>query len=327
LKKKFLLGLAISALCLYLIFRKIDLTEFRKSLVSVKYSYLLISVAFIFLFTFFRALRWKYLLRPLKKINTVSLFELVVIGYMANNVLPARMGEVVRALVLGKAEGISKIASLATIFMERIFDMITLFPILVIASYYLPSIGNDNHLVLLAAGIVALSGIFLLLIRYQKNWLFRASHSLVDPISPTLALKIQKSIRAFIEGFKVLEQGEHMVAISFLSGIIGLALGGIYYFVAVAFDITLSLPGLLLLLSMVFLGVLIPSSPGFIGTFHYFCIKGLFLAGVRDHSLALSYAVVVHLIQYIPESLLGMIFFWKKGLSFREIQTAEIQIE
>ncbi|MGA1876107.1 MAG: lysylphosphatidylglycerol synthase transmembrane domain-containing protein, partial [bacterium] len=112
MKKKFLLGLAISTLCLYLIFRKIDLTEFRKSLVTVKYSYLFITLAFIFLFTFFRALRWKYLLCPLKNIKTASLFELVMIGYLANNILPARIGEVVRALVLGKTEGISKIASL-----------------------------------------------------------------------------------------------------------------------------------------------------------------------------------------------------------------------
>jgi len=327
LKKKFSLGLAISGLCLYLVFRNTDLGALRESLVAVRYPYLFISLIFILLFSFFRALRWKYLLDPLKKISTRNLFEVVMIGYLANNILPARIGEVVRAVVLGKTEGISKIASLATIVMERILDVITLVIILIIASRYLPLGGGKNKIIIVATASVCFLSLFLILLKYRQEWLFKTSKKILEPISPKIALHAQKSIHNFLEGLQVLKQGKHFIAISFLSAIIGLVLGGIYYFVAVAFDIKLSLPGLLFLLSVIFLGTMIPSSPGYVGTFHYFCIQALFLLGIKDKNLALSYAIVVHLIQYIPESLLGLLFFWKKGFSLREIKTTEIQNE
>jgi len=327
LKKKFALGLAISGLCLYLVFRNTDLGALRESLVAVHYSYLFISLIFIFLFTYFRALRWKYLLDPLKKISTRNLFEVVMIGYLANNILPARIGEVVRAMVLGKTEGISKIASLATIVMERILDVITLIVILIISSRCLPLGESKNKIIIAATASVCLLVLFLILLKYRQEGLFKTSKKILEPISPKIALKAQKSVHNFMEGLQVLEQGKHLVAISFLSGVIGLALGGIYYFVAIAFNIQLSLPGLLFLLSVIFLGTMLPSSPGFIGTFHYFCIQALLLLGVKDKNLALSFAIVVHLIQYIPESLFGLLFFWKKGFSLREINTAEIQTE
>ena len=328
MKKKFSVGLAISGLCLYLVFRNTDLGALRESLVAVHYSYLFISLIFIFLFTFFRALRWKFILDPLKKISTRNLFEVVMIGNLANNILPARIGEVVRAVVLGKTEGISKIASLATIVMERILDVITLVIILIIASRYLPLGGSKNNIIIIAAtASVCFLSLFLILLKYRQEWLFKTSKKFLEPISPKIALHAQKSLHNFLEGLQVLKQGKHLIAISFLSGIIGLVLGAIYYFVAIGFDIKLSLPGLLFLLSVICLGIMIPSSPGFIGTFHYFCIQALFLLGVKDKNLALSYAIVVHLIQYIPESLLGLLFFWKKGFSLREIKTAEIQTE
>jgi len=318
LKKKFSLGLAISGLCLYLVFRKTDLAALRESLVAVRYPYLFISLIFILLFSYFRALRWKYLLDPLKKISTRNLFEVVMIGYLANNILPARIGEVVRAVVLGETEGISKIASLATIVMERILDVITLVIILIIASRFLPLGGGKNKIIIVATASVCFLSLFLILLKYRQKWLFKTSKKILEPISPKIALHAQESIHKFLEGLQVLKEGKHFIAISFLSAIIGLVLGGIYYFVAVA-------PGLLFLLSVVFLGTMIPSSPGFVGTFHYFCIQALFLLGIKDKNLALSYAIVVHLIQYIPESLLGLLFFWKKGFSLRGIKTTEIQ--
>lgn len=327
MKKKFSLGLVISGLCLYLVFRNTDLGALRESLVAVHYSYLFISLIFIFLFTYFRALRWKYLLDPLKKISTRNLFEIVMIGYLANNILPARIGEIVRAVVLGKSEGISKIASLATIVMERILDVITLIAILIIASKYLPLGGSKNKIIIAATTSVFLLILFLILLKYRQEWLFKTSKRILEPISPKMALQAQKSVHNFMEGLQVLEQGKHLIVITFLSVVIGLMLGGIYYFVTVAFDIQLSLPGLLFLLSIIFLGTMLPSSPGFIGTFHYFCIQALLLLGVKDKNLALSYAIVVHLIQYIPESLFGLFFFWKKGFSLREMKTAEMQTE
>jgi glycosyltransferase 2 family protein len=326
LKKKFLFGLAVSGLCLYLVFRNIDFIALRKSLTEVRYMYLVVVLGLIFLFTFFRALRWKYLLRPVKEIKTADLFEITTIGYLANNVLPARIGEVVRALILSKTEGISGAASLATIVTERFFDVITLLFILAAGSRHLPlPEGTKGHAMTLVIGSFGVILLFMLLMRYRRDWLLLMSHKLIAPISRKIADRVQSSIQEFGQGLMVLESKGDLLAVAVLSIFIGLSMGGIYYFAALGFGIVLTFSKLLLLVSMIFIGITIPSSPGFIGTFHYFCIKGLLLGGVTDKSLALSYAIVIHLIQYIPESVAGLLFLWKRGLSFREINSANVQ--
>ena len=326
MKKNFLFGLAVSGLCLYLVFRNIDFFALRKSLAEVRYVYLLVVLGLIFLFTFFRALRWKYLLAPVKEIRTWDLFEVTTIGYLANNVLPARIGEVVRALVLSKTEGIRTASSLATIVTERFFDVMTLLFILAVSSRHLPlPEGTKGHAMTLVIGSFGIILLFMLLMRYRQGWLLQMSHKLIAPISLKMANRLQSSIQDFGHGLMVLESKGDLLAVVVLSIFIGLSMGGIYYFAALGFGIVLTFSKLLLLVSMIFIGITIPSSPGFIGTFHYFCIKGLLLGGVKNKSLALSYAIVIHLIQYIPESLAGLLFLWKRGLSFREINTASVQ--
>ncbi|MEW6378974.1 MAG: lysylphosphatidylglycerol synthase transmembrane domain-containing protein [bacterium] len=327
MKKKFLLGLLISAFCLFLVFRNIDFIALRKSLAEVQYGYLLAALFFVFLFTLFRAVRWKYLLDPVKKIGTADLFEVTTIGYLANNVLPARIGEVVRALVLSKTEGISGASSLATIVTERFFDILTLLFILAFGSRHLPLPQAKGYVISLAAGSFGILVAFALLMRHRQEWLFKMIRRLIEPVSRKMADRVQQSIHGFGQGLQVLHCRGHLIAVFLLSAFVGLSMGGIYYFAALAFGIPLTFSKLLLLISMIFLGISIPSSPGFIGTFHYFCIKGLLLGGVKDKHLALSYAIVIHLIQYIPESLAGLFFLWKKGLSLGEINTAEVPIE
>jgi len=325
LKKKFLFGLAVSALCLYLVFRNIDLIALQKSLSEVRYGYLVVVLGLILLFTYFRALRWKYLLIPVKEVRTADLFEITTIGYLANNVLPARIGELVRALILGKTEGISSAASLASIVTERFFDVITLLFILAAGSRHLPlpeeTKGRAMALIIGAFGIILL---FMLLMRYRQDWLLQMGNKLITPVSRKLADRVQRSIQDFGHGLMVLESKKDLLMVAVLSIFIGLSMGGIYYFAALGFGIILTFSKLLLLVSMIFIGITIPSSPGFIGTFHYFCIKGLLLGGVKNKSLAVSYAIVTHLIQYIPECLGGLFFLWKRGLSFREINSANM---
>lgn len=325
MKKKFLFGLAVSALCLYLVFRNIDLIALQKSLSEVRYGYLVVVLGLILLFTYFRALRWKYLLFPVKEVRTADLFEITTIGYLANNVLPARIGELVRALILGKTEGISSASSLASIVTERFFDVITLLFILAAGSRHLPlpeeTKGRAMALIIGAFVIILL---FMLLMRYRQDWLLQMGHKLITPISRKLADRVQRSIQDFGHGLMVLESKKDLLVVCVLSIFIGLSMGGIYYFAALGFGIILTFSKLLLLVSMIFIGITIPSSPGFIGTFHYFCIKGLLLGGVKNKSLAVSYAIVTHLIQYIPECLGGLFFLWKRGLSFREINSANM---
>src|SRR5512143_2890087 len=119
---QFWAGLVISAVFLYFFFLGLRPAEVWKSLQSAQYVWILPGIAVYFVGVWVRSWRWHYLLRPLKKIPTSTMFSIVTIGYMGNNIYPARAGEVLRAVILKRKEGVPISASLATIIVERIFD-------------------------------------------------------------------------------------------------------------------------------------------------------------------------------------------------------------
>src|SRR5512136_1747207 len=119
---QFWVGVLISAVFLWWALNKLNLGDFWKAVKSANYWWIFPGVAVYFVAVWARAWRWHYLLRPIKAIPTRVMFPVTCIGYMGNNIYPARAGEVLRAVVLKRRQGVSVSASLATIIVERIFD-------------------------------------------------------------------------------------------------------------------------------------------------------------------------------------------------------------
>ncbi len=119
-------GILISAIFIYFSLRGLQLSQLWGAMQNARYAWLLPGIAVYFVGVWVRAWRWHYLLRPLKKIPTASMFPIVAIGYMGNNIYPARAGEVLRAVLLRQREGVAISASLATIIVERIFDAVVM---------------------------------------------------------------------------------------------------------------------------------------------------------------------------------------------------------
>ena len=119
---QFWVGLVISIVFLYLALHGLQFDQVWQSLQTANYWWIIPGVIVYFMGVWVRAWRWHYLLRPLKSISTRKMFPIVTIGYMGNNIYPARAGEVLRAVVLKKHEGVPISASLATVFIERVFD-------------------------------------------------------------------------------------------------------------------------------------------------------------------------------------------------------------
>ena len=117
-----IIGVIISALLLWLALRTIDFREVGAAFGTANYALLVPALALYFAGVAVRAARWRVLLAPLREVAVGRLFPIVVIGYMANDILPARLGEVVRVDVLRRREGVSRAAALATVLIERIFD-------------------------------------------------------------------------------------------------------------------------------------------------------------------------------------------------------------
>jgi hypothetical protein len=128
----------VSGAFVYLAFRKVDLKELRAAFLGVDYPLIVLGACVGLSGFLVRAFGWKHLLAPVGRLSGWRLFSPVAIGYMANNLLPARLGEFARAYVVGKREHVSKSSALATIIIERIFDGLTLLLILAVVSLFFP---------------------------------------------------------------------------------------------------------------------------------------------------------------------------------------------
>ena len=153
---KFWLGIAVSVFFMALLFRKIDFNQLWEALVRVDYRYILLAVVCTFISYFLRAVRWHYLLIPEKRIPLSSLYPATIIGYMANNLLPARLGEFVRAFVLAQREGLKTSAVFASLVIDRLFDGFTVMLILLFTLFTLrlPQGQSEAVTVLRTGGII-----------------------------------------------------------------------------------------------------------------------------------------------------------------------------
>jgi len=323
MKIKLFVGIAISLIFLYLALRNVSYRNLVISLQKADYLYLIPAILLALLTMWLRAIRWRYLLEPIKRIKNHSLFSAVMIGFMANNVLPARIGEFVRAYAIGKKENLSKSLSFATIVVERILDGFTLLAFLLVILIFFPLPGW-----LKKAGISAfifyllIIAFFVLLKRYKENML-KFSAYLLSPFSKRLSQKTTEFLISFVAGFDVLKGKKQIALILFYSFSIWIIYAVLTLLVFISFNFNLPVYAPFLLVVILTFGVMIPSSPGFIGTYQFFCVTGLAFWGIKE-SDALGFSLVYHASQYVPITSLGLFYLWKDNISFKEIRSEKI---
>src|SRR5438034_936253 len=128
--------MAVSAVFIGLFVRSTDFGEVKTAFAEANYWLVALSLPVYFLGLWVRTIRWQYLLRPVRRVPALRLYPVVIIGLMANNLIPARAGEFARAYVLGQREKISKTTSLGTIAVDRLFDGVTLIPLMLIVAAF-----------------------------------------------------------------------------------------------------------------------------------------------------------------------------------------------
>jgi len=326
-----ILGLLISAALLYFFLKGIPFAEMKEALQSFQYAYLVPCVV-VYLSSFLvRAARWQILLAPLKRIRFTSSFEVIMISWMANNLLPARMGEFVRAFVIGKKESVSATGSFATVVLERVFDGITLVAFLAFclvttglrSSMKTHTGAFDPQQVGILAGVIffaALSFLFLLFLKEQ--WALWLVDFFLKPLPDAVGGKIRALIQAFASGLACLRSMKAFLGVMGLSILVWICEGGTFYLLSLGFRMEVPASSSLFVLSILNLGIMIPSSPGFIGTFEFFASESLALYGVEE-VLAKSLALLAHGIQLVPVTLLGLAFLWREGLRLSSISRKE----
>jgi uncharacterized protein (TIRG00374 family) len=327
------IGFAISLVILYLAFHRINFSLLVASLQGANYLYIIPIVAIIFLNMALRSLRWGYLLSPIKKIGFFNLFEGMLIGFMANNVLPVRMGEFVRAYIIGRSERISKSASFGTVVVERLFDGFTVLALLVVVLTFiqLPPGNISFKKGLLTGGYITIAiygfaSAILIIIKTQTRWFLKTALFFTRPFSSKLAKSGISSIKSFKEGLLAVDSTTIMV-ISFLySLIIWASFTYSIYLIGLAFGLKLSISAAVTVLLAICLAMMIPSTPGYVGPYHASVAYALVLYNIPLEK-ALSLSLVFHATNYIPITLAGFLYLWRHHLSLKKIREEEKKAE
>jgi len=318
---QFWLGIAISAVFLYLALRGLHLGEVWQSLKTASYLWLLPGIAVYFLGVWARAWRWHYLLRPLKKISTRSMFPIVTIGYMGNNVFPARAGEVLRAAILKDRENVPISASLATVVVERIFDAVVMlgfvfFNLGALANLTHNSgfIGNIQQLSIWGAVIFLGALVVFLLAAMFPLVTERIVIKVIDRVVPE---RIREKTRVialkFLTGLESLRSPKDALMVLVTTIIIWLLETGKYWFVMHGFDFQVSFFALMLMNGIVNIATTLPSAPGYIGTFDGPGIAVLAAYGVPAE-IAAGYTLVLHAALWFPITMLGAYYYLRQPL-------------
>lgn len=315
------LGVTISLVALYFAFRNVDFVEVGAALRRANYLYLVPAMGIYFFGVYLRAVRWHYLLRPSRDIASGQLFEIVVIGYMANDVLPARMGELVRVQLLRRKYDLSRATSLVTIVIERVLDGLAMLSFIAVVGFYVPLGENLQRGLRLVSAIFLASILVLLVVASSKRLARQLGARFVALLPGRFHDRGHDAVERALVGVTALESGSTIAIVFGLSLLAWLAETVMYYVIGLGFGLALPFHVYMLTMAVANLGTMIPSSPGYVGTFHALGIFTLTAFGAQ-YDLAASYVVILHATLLIPVIALGLVYAWREHLSLRELPKA-----
>lgn len=327
MNKKQLFGIAISFIFVYFAFRDINFEEFIESIKEGEYIWLFPALAAMISSFWLRGYRWKCILVPVKKVSIHSAFSATMIGYMANNILPFRIGDLIRLVAIWKGAGVSRAAALGSVVIERIFDLFMILAIFGIALLAYPQLPQWA----VGAGYSAV-GIFAILIFfsfYAKNnveTLVRFNKKFIGKFFDKAAEKSEGMIRSFSDGLKVIHNAKDLLWLVLVSFVLWLMNILWVMFTLEIFDFDLPISASFLVLIFILFAVSIPSAPGYVGTFHGFVIAALVFMGINTDAARAS-AVVMHATTYIPVTLIGLYYLWNSNFSLKSASESTAKIK
>lgn len=288
------------------------------SLGQADYLFLLPALAVYFVGVWLRAVRWHFLLQPVKPIASRRLFPVVVIGYMANDVLPARLGELVRAYILGEQEDVPKTTVIGTIVVERLFDGLAMLIFVGIVGLTVRLNAEISEIFRIAAALFVGALIVLVIVGSSQERALGLIRRIERRLPGPLAGRVARVAERFLQGLDCLQSGRLTATVLLLSLGAWLCESAMYLILGLGFGFTLGLPAYMLTAAVANLGAMVPAAPGYVGTFDFGALASLRLFGT-DPGAAAGYVLVLHLALLVPVTLLGFYFLWRANLSLRTL--------
>lgn len=317
---RFWLGIALSLICLVLVLRNIDFSEVLTSLRQANYAWLLpASLPYVGTIAS-KVLRWQ-LLFPHQHTNMrrEKLFSALMISYALNTILPARLGELARAYVIGETESLSKSLAISTIVVEKVLDVLTLllFLVLLLPLVSLPPWVQKPALVMTPIFLSLLA--IILALTYQRQRTLNVVSVCLNRIPRLRGQRLLGSLDSALAGFDVLRSVRRNIVLWAWSLAVWVTGALFILFVMFAFRIDAPPWAAVLLLCVSSLGMTVPSSPGYIGVYHWLIVSVLLIFNV-DRELALSFAFALHALTFLPLTLLGIVCMMRENYSLQRIE-------
>jgi uncharacterized protein (TIRG00374 family) len=328
-------GALVSVLFLWLALRGQNWAEIASAFQRADYRWLLPAAFLILLDYGFRSWRWRVILHPAagRRVPLSTLFPVLLLGFAANNVLPARAGEVWRMWGLYSRTGIRKALALSSLIIERVFDGFTLLFLLALAGLSQPLDGQARfieNIFTLLFGIVFVGLLFLV---FFEAWTLRLASRLMWPIPAGVRGRLLNILERFVQGLHALRRPAELAAII---GSSLLAWGSqtlSFAAILLAFGLGLSPAELfatsILMLALINLGIMIPAGPGNVGTFEAAGLLALRVANVAVRpEEALAIVLVAHMLQWLLVTGLGVIIAAREGITLATLNTTpELETE
>jgi glycosyltransferase 2 family protein len=297
-------GFLLSAFFTYLAVRDVDWNLFWDGLRTSDYAWLVPALGILAVSLWVRAVRWRLLFQPETRPPIGPTTRATIVGQFFNCILPARAGEAARIVMLKQEAGTSRAEALGTAVAERIIDVLALLLLLLVTLPFLPQISWLKTVGAFALGLVALVSVATLVLRRFGH---RPIRYLLRPLARIPAVREEHTDRAASNitiGLHVLERPERAGPAFVLTFVSWLLISLSFWFTLLAFEPDLGYDAGILVLVTTTLSLVIPSLPAGVGVFEAAVLVGLRPYGVED-SLALSYAVVLHALNFVPYVVVG----------------------
>ncbi len=311
---------------IYLFFRATHPREIADAFGEANYWYMLPAIGVLFIALTIRCIRWSILMRPVANISPPRLFSYQIIGYMANNLLPARAGEIVRAVVLGQRENVSRVATLGTIGVERLFDGTMLVFLLLVSSLFVGFGDERLQLIALASTIlfvIALTTFYVLTLSETRAK--RLMHWLAGFLPRKLEAQATHIADSLVLGLRSVHDWRTMLMVLGLSMAAWTVEAAAYAVIGLGFGLGVSFAHYCMLLAAANLAIIIPTFFGGTGPFEWAAKLVLMSAGVPA-GLAAAYSIIAHAVIFIPTTILGLIILWSFGISLLRITRERVPV-
>ncbi len=319
---QFPLGIAISLIFLGIALRDIRFGDVWQSLQGAGYIWIIPTVLAYFVTVGLRAWRWQVLIKPIKNVAWGRLFGIVALGYLGNSIYPFRIGELLRVYVLNQWEEIPVSSGLATLLVERVFDGISVL-VLVFGALLLVPLPDPQMQTLvmitsflffgLLAGFLIMAFLpkqALWLVQWMARWL-----------PAKLGVPLVKIAGSFLEGLAALRSPKPVFIVLVSSVLIWIFEVSKFWFIMQAFPFDVGIIIITLTVGIVNLASILPSAPGFVGTFDLPIITILDLYNI-EYGLAVAYTLVLHTTIWLSATVFGVVYMLYAGMRWADLGKA-----